>query len=356
VPGFQPEEQDCEDNVLFEPGDVLFGKLRPYLSKSWLADRPGCCPTELLVLRPDETVLYPDFLRYLTLSHQYVSVANGSAYGVKMPRTSWEVLSSQCFPIPPQNEQRDITAFLDRETSKIDALIEKKLILLKKLKEWEQRTLFDAVNFEAEKVGECWPVLSIVKPGKPVMYGIVLPGAHVPNGVPIIKGGDVEAGRLEPSLLSRTEVSIDARHSKSKVAEGDLIYAIRGSVGACRVVPSDLSGANLTQDVARISPGRDVTTEWMYLCLRSYFTFGQVEPRILGATIKGINIRDLERVRIPVPSIARQREVADRVGRELRARQQLNDRLRAQITHLREYRTALISAAVTGQIDVRGRG
>lgn len=117
--GITPESQTS----CFQKNDVLFGKLRPYLAKSWLADCDGACSTELLVLRGRE--LDPAYLRYWTLTRPFVEVVDGSTYGSKMPRANWDFIGNMPTLIPAHYEQRTIAAFLERETAKIDSLIER---------------------------------------------------------------------------------------------------------------------------------------------------------------------------------------------------------------------------------------
>lgn len=107
------------------PGDVLFGKLRPYLAKSLLVDRPAYASTELMCLRP-----YPDtdprWLAYMVQSRPFVEWATATSDGTKMPRTSWERARDFRVKRPVVDEQRAIADFLDAETARIDALIDKK--------------------------------------------------------------------------------------------------------------------------------------------------------------------------------------------------------------------------------------
>lgn len=105
----------------YHRGDVLFGKLRPYLAKVHLAEQAGLCTSELLVLEPGS--LTSRFLFYWALSDQFIKLVDSSTYGAKMPRASWDFIGSLPSPVPPIAEQRAIVAFLDRETARIDALI-----------------------------------------------------------------------------------------------------------------------------------------------------------------------------------------------------------------------------------------
>ena len=118
----------------FAGGDVLFGKLRPYLAKALCADFGGLCSAEFLVLKPHEYV--GRYLLHLLLTDGFVSLVDSSTYGAKMPRARWDFVGDALLPLPPLDEQRAIAAFLDRETERIDALVAKKRLLIERLEEY----------------------------------------------------------------------------------------------------------------------------------------------------------------------------------------------------------------------------
>jgi len=117
----------AQDNI-FEPGDVLFGKLRPSLAKAWVAEFPGRCTPELLVMQPHG--IEPRFLLYVCLSPNFVEAANAFASSSLLPRVSWKTLGELPIPIPERQEQLSIAAFLDRQASRINTLVEAKHHLL----------------------------------------------------------------------------------------------------------------------------------------------------------------------------------------------------------------------------------
>jgi type I restriction enzyme S subunit len=135
-----------------EPGDVLFGKLRPYLAKTWLADRPVFASTELLCLRPRAGV-DSRWLAYLVASNPVVEWAVATSDGTKMPRTSWEKLAEYRMQIPPIATQRAIADYLDRETARIDALVERIDRQVALLQERRQALITAAVTGELEIPG-----------------------------------------------------------------------------------------------------------------------------------------------------------------------------------------------------------
>jgi type I restriction enzyme S subunit len=197
------------------------------------------------------------------------------------------------------------------------------------------------------------PLMRLTPDHRPIMYGIVLPGPNVDDGVPIVKGGDVAPGRLRLDLLNRTTREIEAPYARSRLRCGDIVYAIRGSIGAVEIVPDELQGANLTQDAARVAPSSEVSNRWLVFALRAKSVFAQLEGGAMGAAVKGINIRDLKRAILPVPLPKEQIAIASFLENQTEKIDALIAKAREGIEKLKEYRTALISAAVTGKIDVR---
>lgn len=185
------------------------------------------------------------------------------------------------------------------------------------------------------------------------MYGIVLPGPNVDVGVPIVKGGDVRPHRLRLDLLNRTTAEIEAPYARARLRPNDVVYAIRGGIGDAELVPAELESANITQDVARVSPAPQVQSTWLLYALKSSPVFAQLEQRAVGATIRGINIFDLKRARIPVPPSHERVGIAKYLVEITQEIDLIIEKARRSIDLMREHRTALISAAVTGKIDVR---
>ena len=99
--------------IRFQAGDVLFGKLRPYLAKVTLPDRNGVCVGEFLVLRPSTTNISPPFLERLLRSKPVIDEVDASTFGAKMPRADWRFIGNMMHSLPPLSEQAAIVRFLD---------------------------------------------------------------------------------------------------------------------------------------------------------------------------------------------------------------------------------------------------
>ena len=131
--------------VAFSNGDILFGKLRPYLAKVYLADSKGEAVGDFFVLRPTKKI-YPRFAQYQILSEEFIKNIDGSTYGAKMPRVNWEFFGDMPFSTPDFSEQKIIAIFLDRETTRIDSLISKTQHSINLLKERRAALITAAVT------------------------------------------------------------------------------------------------------------------------------------------------------------------------------------------------------------------
>jgi len=276
-------------------------------------------------------------------------------------------------PLPPKSTQRGIAGFLDRKTAAIDALIQGKERLLQLLDENRVSLIHRVVTKGLDPsapmkdsglpwVGEIpahWvlqPLKYLTPNDRRIMYGIVLPGPHVNGGVPIVKAGNCVPGKLKLAEMRRTSHEIEGGYAKSRLRAGDIVFSIRGSYGSAEQVPRELEGANLTQDAARIAPRSGVDSRWLWYLANSEAFTGFLEPRVVGATIKGVNIWDLQRVPIPTPPESEQHLLAQELDRRVEDLVSAVNRIAAQVSRLREYRQALITAAVTGQLAIPEAG
>lgn len=272
-------------------------------------------------------------------------------------------------PVPPREEQLQIVEHLRSRLPHIDSLISKKQSLLALLGD-ERASLVNRIitrghaGARARGAGassDGWSnapthwrltkLMHLTPDDRQIMYGIVLPGPDVEEGVFIVKGGNCEDGRLSTKYLAKTTFEIEERFARARLRAGDIVFAIRGSIGSAQIVPIELQGANITQDVARISPRPEIESRWLLYAVRSYAFFSKLDAEATGATIRGINIWNLKRATIAVPPPAEQREIADFLDQELGSRKCVEATLRDSIRALMDYRLALISAMVTGKAD-----
>lgn len=123
--------------TIFKKGDVLFGKLRPYLAKVVTPNFEGSCVNELLVLTPNQNDWNSEYLKYRMLAGDFISIVDNSTYGAKMPRASWNFIGTLKISKPNKTEQSSIVRFIEKETkliSKTISTIEKEITLVEEYK------------------------------------------------------------------------------------------------------------------------------------------------------------------------------------------------------------------------------
>lgn len=129
----------------FEVNDILFGKLRPYLSKVYKAEFDGQAVGDFYVFRANK-IIDSGYLQKLTISSHFIGVVNAGTYGAKMPRASWNDIANLKVPLPPLPEQRAIVAYLEEKTTAIDTLIADLQREIEGMKEYKQRLISDVVT------------------------------------------------------------------------------------------------------------------------------------------------------------------------------------------------------------------
>jgi type I restriction enzyme S subunit len=368
----QPGEPLLSDgqSTLFNSGDVLFGKLRPYLAKALRAQAPGICSSEFLVLRPVDVT--SDFLANYILNRDFIQAVDASTYGTKMPRANWEFIGNLPMLIPPLPEQHAIAAFLDRETARIDALIAKKQRFIELLEEKRQALITQAVTkgldpeAEMRDSGVAW--LGEVPAGWEVVktkYVASLHSGHTPSRshpeywenctIPWFSLADVwqlRDGRRE--YLGETKEKISRSGLANSAAEllpaGTVIVSRTASVGFSGIMPKPMA---TTQDYVNwVCDHTKILPEYLLYVFRSMGP--EFKRLMMGSTHKTIYMPDVATFQTPLPPLDEQRHIVVYIRKRKFILDQVEDKSIASVNKLHEYRTALISAAVTGKIDVRG--
>jgi type I restriction enzyme S subunit len=353
------------EGVEFQVGDILFGKLRPYLAKVYLTDRGGEAVGDFHVLRPQNIV--SRYLQYLMLTKEYISVVDGSTYGAKMPRASWEFMSDMGIPCPSGDEQIQIANFLDHETAKIDTLIDKQQQLIKLLKEKRQAVISHAVT-------------KGLNPDVPMKDSGVEWLGGVPEGWDVRRIGTlfsesssraVSETELEYPILRVSihhgisdkeldEEEMDRKVSRSEdrslykvVGENDLAYnmmrAWQGGFGAAKV------NGLISPAYVVCKPKAELNSSYFELVLRSPNAVTELKRFSRGITDFRLRLYwdEFKNIKVPIPPAGEIDNILQHIGKVNSKYDQVSASAQKQIALLKERRTALISAAVTGKIDIR---
>jgi type I restriction enzyme S subunit len=152
--------------------------------------------------------------------------------------------------------------------------------------------------------------------------------------------------------LQRTTPEIEAAYPRSRLTGGEVILGIRASIGAAYVVPPELRGANLSRGVARIDCAHQLGPTYLVQYLRSHAVAAYWELSRQGSTFNEVSIETVRNLPIAVPPLDEQSHIVEACIKVSRRLKQLITATERSISLLVERRAALITAAVTGQIDV----
>ncbi len=144
LPSKDKEFQAEGASISVAKGDVLFGKLRPYLAKCYVAEQEGCCSTEFIVIKPHNCDAR--YLKYVMLSPKFIDSVNMSTYGAKMPRANWDYIGNVYAPLPSLEDQRKIADRLESRLSEIDGLIVEKQELISDLENYKRSMIYEVVT------------------------------------------------------------------------------------------------------------------------------------------------------------------------------------------------------------------
>lgn len=348
------------DGTAFRPGDVLYGKLRPYLAKTAVAHRPGGAVGDFHVLRPSPE-LTPLFLGYVLRTPAIVSVLNGSTFGARMPRVSWDSLGMLEIPFPTVPEQSAIVAFLDRETGKIDALVEAQRRLIDLLKEKRQTVISHAVTKGLDAMAP------MKDSGSDWLGEMPAHWSPVPTRSLLARRRQLVGDRhADFELLSLTLGGIvlrdrDSGHGKfpaefdtyQAVRKDDLVFCLFDMDETPRTVGLSDHAGMVTGAYDVFYGKTDEIAEFLFWLYLSRDFKKSLKPFYTGLR-KVVRKETFGSIPVALPPPSERRAIVE----YLRAATSRLDDLSAQavqaISLLQERRAALVSAAVTGKIDLRG--
>ena len=239
-------EYSTASKYCFFAGDVLFGRLRSYLRKFWLADRDGICTTEIWPLMVDTKQIDNAFLHAIVQSDQFFALANIS-YGTHMPRTDWTVMRNFTVMLPPIQEQRAIAEVLsdvDRLLTALEVLIAKKRAIKQSVMQQLLTERTRLPGFSGEWIEKPLVDLATVTMGQsPSSLFYNLRG----EGLPLIQGNADIENRQTIERVWTTQAS-------KRCNLGDLILTVRAPVGAVAVASKD---ACIGRGVCSLRPFED---------------------------------------------------------------------------------------------------
>ncbi len=350
---------------LYPPGTLLFAMYGATIGRLGILGvsatvNQACCALG------DSSYIEPQFAYYWLQMRRPVLIAWATGGG--QPNLSQDDLREVRIPTPPLNEQRAIATFLDRETARIDALIAKKQRLIELLQ--EKRTALishvvtkglnaDVLMKETHiawigRIPTHWTVLPLKRLSTRVDVGIAEAATHAycDDGVPIIRSTNVCPNRIDTSDLLHIENWFAEKNHSKYLQAGDLVTVRTGYPGTTAVIPPQLHKSQCFTLV--MTTIKNEHNPWFFsYFLNSHSGVTTFEREGWGSAQTNISVPIVAEALVVAPPRSEQDRIVDELSNCCRRYETLVDAVVDAIERLSEYRSALISAAVTGKIDVR---
>ena len=308
-------KQSSKSGIAFHQGDVLYGKLRPYLQNWLLPTFDGLAVGDFWVLQPQNAD--SSFLYRLIQSRQFDEVANQST-GTKMPRADWKLVSKTVFSIPSNiSEQAAIGTYFTALDSlitlhqrKFEKLTNVKKSMLEKMFP-QNGSSYPEIRFkgftdpwEQRKLGD----ISEIKTGP---FGSTLHADdYVSDGTPIITTEHFKTGALPRSKNGLPQVSDSdyKRLTAYTLDDGDIVFSRVGSVDINALITPFQSNWLFSGRVLRVRPQTDISSKFLHTRLETESIKTDIRTRAVGQTMPSINTEILKITPLVLPSSAAEQE------------------------------------------------
>ncbi len=352
-------EVDLTENLTFEVGDILFGKLRPYLRKYWRAEFSGTASSEFVIIKGSSLNL--NFLFWAIQSDSFINDVDSSTYGSKMPRASWEYMKNIKLPFPESiEEQTQIADFLDKKVAQLDkvkSLLEEQI---KTLEDYRQSLIYETITKGLDKTvplkdsGVDWigqiPEGCGVKPIKYlVTYDDEVLTQSVINSNKLINYVDIGSVNLVDGISKYQELStLDAPSRARRIAQkGDtIISTVRTYLKAIAFVEDDYI---VSTGFCVLRPRKINNRYFNYAIISNSFT-ELVSKYAWGVSYPAISASQLVNIPVSYPKSANEQIlIADFLDKKTSQINQMIDIKQKQIDNINQQRQTLIYDVVTGK-------
>jgi len=293
--------------------------------------------------RPNGVIDTKYLFWYLLSQRQHLGTAGKGATQQNISQT---ILKSWPVRIPPAPEQQRIVEAIEEHFSRIDAAGKSARSARGRLASFWNAALHKVFDPAWDR-----PLLDKVNdPERPICYGILKPKTPNHGVIPYVEVRSISKGQIKVDELHKTTLELHEAFPRSCLKPHDVVMAIRGSYDRAAVVPATLTGANVSRDVARMSPTRQLLPGFLAAFLVSPEAQRYFSEHARGVAVQGVNIGDLRRLPVPVPTIDDQRTALDRIERLGAASRRIREEIDLAERRSRQLRRSVLSRAFSGRL------
>lgn len=360
--------------TVFQYGDVLYGKLRPYLNKHAVANFSGVCSTDILALRP-ERIIDAAYLDFWLSTPFFLNAAITNSKGVNLPRVSFNSIARYPFPLPPIEEQKQIVAYLDEKLGKTNSVREKLQDFLDHAGKRKDNLIQAGVtghltsHWREEHLSEAsqdteLPEGSLIsKEEQPYPIPEHWKWVRLGSVIELLSGRDAKLAECNDSGLgipyvmgasnirdSRLEIERWIEKPKVVSYAGDLLLTVKGTVGKLYIQTEP--ELNLSRQLMGLRPSAVISVSYLERFFATHVE--QLSAQAVGL-IPGISRAHILDLAIPLPPMGEQEEIARILDKQLE-RAEKTDKLVAEVLErLDTMKQQIVSAALAGRLSLQVR-
>ncbi|WP_181315392.1 restriction endonuclease subunit S [Salsuginibacillus halophilus] len=302
---------------VFKEGDVLFGKLRPYLQKYWLANFDGVCATEILPLIAKNNI-DNRYLFYLVQKGSFIRYLSNRAFGTRMPRTSWGEMSEYETLVPIRIvEQQKIAAILssvDEAIEKTEQIIEQTETVKKGLMQQLFKRGINDFKLKKTSIGDIpcdWTLTnidSIATVTKLAGFEFTEHIEYVNSGdIIAVRGLNIKEGRLKLDEVKKIYKDVSDKLTRSKLYYNDLVFTYVGTIGEVAIIKEE-DQYHLAPNVAKLTLNEG-TPDYLYYYLRSPIALKEINSLLTTTSQPALSMGNIRKIRVPLPSSEEQARI-----------------------------------------------
>ncbi|HHQ6601111.1 TPA: restriction endonuclease subunit S [Serratia fonticola] len=376
----------------FSKGDVLYGKLRPYLNKVFIADNSGVCSTEIIPLNA-EPYIDNRYLFYWLKSEIFLDFVNSVSYGVNMPRLGTKDGLVAPFILAPLAEQKVIADKLGALLAQVEttkAHLERIPEILKTFRqsvlsaavcgklteEWREENhfipfcpdkgkekfrsdLFESATQSLPELPNEWVVVPAANILEYVTSGSRgWANYYADDGALFLRMSNVryDTTKLDLNDLQYVNLPESVEGKRSLVRKNDLVISITADVGRVARIDLELKEAYVNQHLALVRPSKHINAEYLATCIAAVnIGVKQVQALKRGATKAGLGLDDIRSLAIPFPSIEEQAEIVCRVEKIFSFADRIELRAKSALERVNNFSQTILAKAFRGELSAEWR-
>jgi type I restriction enzyme S subunit len=399
------EELRC---TFLNEGDVLIARMPDPLGRACIFPgdpKPSVTVVDVAIARSGNGRFDHRWLACFVNAHPFRSAISELQAGSTRKRISRGNLATIPLPVPPLPEQRRIVAEIEKQFTRLEAGVtalrqvqanlkryraavlkaacegrlvptEAELaktgkrksafetggallarILTERRRDWKGRSKYkepatpDGTRLPLLPDGWTWATAQQLNlSNRPCAYGVLQPGEHLPDGVPLVRVGDIGDGKVDLSTLKRISPKIAAQYPRTRLHGGELAITLVGAIGRTAVIPESLAGGNTARAVGIIPLTREANAHWVEIWFRNPAKTAEMDSKSHEVARKTLNLEDVRIASVAIPPAAEQTRIVAEVERRLSVVDELEAVVSANLQRATRLRQSILQKAFTGEL------